>query len=266
MAKVAYEYPDRTFARLNPREIRALAQPAIEAYAHGEQDYVRSRKYVERVLKTSKGRRSGLGDLLDKASLSDVNLVKFADAFTPKAVTFKEQPFELRAGGRSHWYVDSRHGLSGASEIGMASMIMIAQANRLRIEREIVAGMGIAGLALSNTIALNEYPKDVQRVEGNDKSSPDQRYGYGLHGADVNRSKVWVVDDIATTGDSLRTLIEMVRDNGGTVEHASVLTDRSSGKAEQAMAEMGVAFHSAFVFDESTGAIKPSGQLVELAA
>jgi len=49
----------------------------------------------------------------------------------------------------------------------------------------------------------------------------------------------------------------MLRANNATVEHALGVVDRSQGKATQALADIGVVFHSLFQFDESAGQITP---------
>lgn len=118
-----------------------------------------------------------------------------------------------------------------------------------------VAGMGIAGSALVSGILLHD--PTIEAVWGNDRQDSQERYGYGLHGADVAGKLVWVVDDTATTGDSLVTLINMVREQGGIVQAAAVLTDRSAGKAQEVLGSIGVEFQALLIFDEQSGQMKP---------
>lgn len=242
----------------NPREQRALTQSTIEAYRQGGVDDRVVFQMLRKTLATTKGRRSGLEAAYNNAALSSPNLERFATHFSNRAVTYQDEEFSLRAGGSSHWYVDSRYGLSEIRPIEQAARIMIAQANKAGVDYERVAGMGIAGSALMHIIVANSFNRKLKMVQGNDDHSPDQRYGYGLHGGDVDGKVVWVVDDIGSTGNSLLTLIGMVRERGGVVEHASALTDRSGGLVASALEEVGVTFHAAFRFDEDTGTFTPA--------
>ncbi len=183
--------------------------------------------------------------------MNSINARRFAEEFASEAVTYKETPVKLRAGGESHWYIDARTGLSRGRLLKVASELMIASANTRGRQREIVAGMGIGGSALVSGIALND--SSVQAVWGNDRRDFEERYGYGLHGALFAGKNIWIVDDTATTGNSLVTLIQMMRDKGGIVTEASVLTDRSQGRVAEPLGEIGVEFSTLLVFDESSG-------------
>lgn len=239
---------------LNPRERRAYAHTMIDGHRRGEVHHRIALRAIDRAAGTKKGQGSHFIPAISRAALAPINVTRFADRFAARAVKYRDEPFKLRAlEETSHWYVDAREGLASADMLDVGSWLMIAHANTRRLQRDVVVGMGIAGSALASGIGLNDF--SVEMAWGNDKKDPTDRYGYGLHGADVDGKRVWVVDDTATTGDSLVTLIEIVRDRGGIVEEADVLTDRSQGKAAEAVQKLGVNLHALLIFDEASGQV-----------
>ncbi len=123
----------------------------------------------------------------------------------------------------------------------------------------VAAGIGIAGRALATAHAL-AFPYAFLWTHGNDdETDKDLMNGYGFHGATVAGRRVFGVDEIATTGDSLCTLVEMVQEAGGELECAAVLVDRSKGLAAEALGELGVRLNIVFEFDEEAGLIVPAG-------
>ena len=135
--------------------------------------------------------------------------------------------------------------LRGAGLAFLQGLRYHALQHQLRIinrRRELVAGMGICGRALAYGMQYagceTGFKFDV--VEANDDESPNQRYGYGLHGSNVQDKEVLLVDDVGSTGSSLLKLLDMVLDEGGIVHNGLVLTDRSGGKAREALAQRDV--------------------------
>ncbi len=239
----------------NPREIRSYAHAMIDGHRKGDVAFALARDAVAAALHTPKGQRSGFIQSLDKAAVSFVNVQRYGKRFAAQAVVYRNAPFSLRAGGMSHWYVDAREGLSDGAMLDEGARLMTTVANVERVRRRIVAGMGIAGSALTTAIMLHD--PDVEAAWGNDKHDHAERYGYGLHGAAVRGERVWIVDDTATTGDSLVTLTNMVRAEGGIVQDAAVLTDRSAGRAAAMLGEIGVRLRALLVFDERSGGMIP---------
>ena len=72
-------------------------------------------------------------------------LEEFAGALTASAVSCQEEPYELRAGDLSHWYVDCRKGLSGGSQMAQAADLIVNRADQLCDRWDMVAGSGVAG-------------------------------------------------------------------------------------------------------------------------
>lgn len=186
----------------------------------------------------------------------------FAEGLTGQAITWRRQAFKLRAGGESNWYVDVKQGISDGEMLQVAGGLLVAQVAELEIDFDVASGMGVGGSAVLNGVAfaLNRYDRyrGVGLSYGNDSRDEAQRYGHGLHGAAVDGQEVWPVDDVATTGDSLITLVEMIRENGGSVHHASTIVDRGHGVAHEALAEIEVELHALLSFDEEEGLLRPA--------
>ncbi len=190
------------------------------------------------------------------AEISPLVLHILARELADDGLQYSEKPFQLRAGGESYWYYDGRNAVMQYHP-GM----LLAKLTALKIQLfgktdfTRVAGMGVGGWAFARSIS---WVVDLPVVEGNDDKSPNQRYGYGLWGGTVPGENVLVADDTLTTGDSLRTLIGMVRDKDGIVDQAAVVTDRSNGEAGAAIySELGVRVFSLFQMDGTNGLITP---------
>lgn len=179
---------------------------------------------------------------------------KFGAELARRGLDYRQEPFDLRAGEQSHWYLDVRRALGEGALLQKASRQIMELFRLNGLKADAIAGMGVAGRALATATSIEA---DTLCVEANDDESEDQRYGYGLHGAAVAGQKVLLVDDVATSGNSLMTLAHMVREQDGLIEDAIVLVDRSHGLAARVMAEQGVYFHALYMLVEDEGLIVP---------
>lgn len=185
-----------------------------------------------------------------------MNITKFADELTKNAVEYRQEPFILRNGEKSNWYIDHRRGLSSYRMLESAGKLIVAQAKLYEVDYAVVAGGGVGGRGLAiATAGLSDKKWSIANLDINDNT--DAQNGFGLHGAKVENQEVLIVDDIGSTGSSLIELTDMVRKNGGIVEHAINVSDRSQGLVSTAMSEIGVAYHALLDFDESTGRLVP---------
>lgn len=184
---------------------------------------------------------------------------KFADELGACSIQYRDEVFTLRAGGISHHYIDARIGLSHHSLFTQVAHLMLEGTRQEEYTCDSVAGIGIGGRALVSAIGLSTSNlDDISMIWGNDKSEDeDLLNGYGLHGAKVEDKTIWAVDDTVTTGDSIVTLVEMIREARGVVTRADVLIDRSSGKAKEKLIDYGIDLHAVLQFDEERGILIP---------
>lgn len=179
----------------------------------------------------------------------------FSQTLALAGLEYRRDPFKLRGGNKSHWYFDGRQALSSGAVLAEAGSLIIAKAEAAKIKFEVVAGMGVGGRALASAVSVK---KGVLLVHANeDKEDQDPLNGYGLHGAEVATKKTLAVDDVGTTGDSLETLITMIRQENGEVEGAVTLVDRGRGKVAARLGKLGVRYLSLFELNEDTGVIRP---------
>jgi len=104
----------------------------------------------------------------------------------------------------------------------------------------------VAGPALGGIIIAHEVAKalKVRCIFGErEDGKMTLRRGFKLDPQD----KVLVVEDVITTGGSIKELIELVKSNGAGVVGAGAIVDRSSGKAD-----LGCDFRPLVKFDIKT--------------
>ena len=191
--------------------------------------------------------------------------MELADELTERAVIYRKTPFELRAGDMSHWYIDLKYGLAAGRILLSVGHYMVERADEEGFEYEAMAGIGTGGWAVVTgvSVALTQLGRgeDVYRswaVEHHKVISQGVD-AYGPH-APVEGKKIWALDDTGTTGDSLVTLNNLMKEFDGTVEHASVVVDRSNGAVAHRLGELGIGFNSLFEFSEETGLLTPTPQ------
>ena len=102
-----------------------------------------------------------------------------------------------------------------------------------------IAGIPTAGLPLSAITAYNLrkpflYVRQKQKLRGRERR---------VEGIVMPGDRVLLVDDLVTTGFSLRKSALAVRSEGGIVSDAFVLLDREEGGRER-LAEIGVKLHA----------------------
>lgn len=97
-------------------------------------------------------------------------------------------------------------------------------------------------------------------VIGNEHDVPNDQtfYARGIMGSSVAGEPVLVVDDTATTGDSIFTLIDLIHESDGIVNDVYAVVDRSRGRVARRLADVGCSFYSLYQLDEESGLILPT--------
>ncbi|MEO9364885.1 MULTISPECIES: orotate phosphoribosyltransferase [Candidatus Nitrosocaldus] len=138
--------------------------------------------------------------------------------------------FKLASGKESTYYIDLRVLPSFPAYFRMAidAMRDVIEQGIGTASIDYICSIPSAGIAYASALAYTlEKGLIYVRKEAKDHGTSKLLEGYLKHG-----SKVLILDDVATTGSSLAHAVDVVRSNGGVVEHALVLIDRLEGAGE----------------------------------
>lgn len=120
-----------------------------------------------------------------------------------------------------------------------------------------VAGVPTAGLPLA-TLISQKLRLPLLYVRKEKKSHGRKK---GIEGK-FSGGEVVLVDDVTTTGGSIKEAAETVRDEGGKVKHAVVVLDREEGAKEE-LEKNGINLHSCYTITELVGYLKNSTKIGE---
>jgi orotate phosphoribosyltransferase len=138
-----------------------------------------------------------------------------------------EGHFQLSSGKHSQLYIEKFRLLERPPQTD-ALCRMIADWARLR-SPDLVAGPTTGGLLISYEVARHLGLRSIF-AEKNENGSPGRSF---LRGFQITPGeRVLVVDDVLTTGGSVRDVLEAVRAFGGEVIGVAVLVDRSAGRVD----------------------------------
>jgi orotate phosphoribosyltransferase len=135
--------------------------------------------------------------------------------------------FTLSSGRLSSYYVDLRTvpSFPGAYRYVIDCYLALIK-NEVGLDNfDAIAGIPTAGLAFSSPVALQlQKPMIYVRKE-------EKNYGRmkRIEGMIKPGWKVLVMDDLVTTGQSILSGIDAIKEEGGEVEHVAVLIDRLEG-------------------------------------
>src|SRR5690606_1714668 len=137
-----------------------------------------------------------------------------------------DEPRELASGELSRDFIDAKAALSRGADLALACAVIAGSVAAAGIEFDAVGGL---------TLGADQFSHGVATVLGDDRAwfvVRKQPKGRGtdqlVEGAKLSRGRrVLLVDDIVTTGGSIRTAHERVVDTGAAVVAAVTLVDRS---------------------------------------
>lgn len=135
--------------------------------------------------------------------------------------------FTLSSGKLSSYYVDLRAvpSFPGAYRYVIDAYMALVK-NEVGLDKfDVIAGIPTAGLAFSSPVAL-ETGKPMIYVR---KEEKDYGRKKRIEGSISLGSRVLVIDDLITTGHSIRGAIDAIKEEGGVVKHVAVLIDRLEG-------------------------------------
>lgn len=178
------------------------------------------------------------------SSLYEVGGVKFGE-------------FTLTSGKTSPYYVDLRIVPSYPELFDMVTEFCADL-----VEREIgndykIAGVPTGGLPYATLVSYKLglpllYVRKKKKSHGREK---------GVEG-EFEEGEVVLIDDVTTTGGSIKEAAETVREEKGKVNHAVVILDREE-EAEKELETAGVSLHSCFKISELVKHLKENGKITD---
>lgn len=177
--------------------------------------------------------------------------------FDAKAIRFGK--FELTSGKISSYYIDMRIVPSYPTLFetfrDMGSKI-VEQKLEKKIDR--IAGVPTGGLPFATLIAHKTslpliYTREKERSHGRERT---------IEGELKDSDRVVVIDDLTTTGGSVKRAAKMIRKRGGIVQNAVVMLDREEG-AKENLAEKGINLHPCLKISEIVRYLKEKSLLSE---
>ncbi|MUN28161.1 orotate phosphoribosyltransferase [Sulfuracidifex metallicus] len=162
--------------------------------------------------------------------------------------------FVLNSGKVSPYYLDMR---SLPSYLEFFDVVEKAVEAIKGIEFDMIVGVATGGVPFASFLAC-KMRKPMGYVRPEKKGHGTDRLVEGY----VEGRKVLVVDDVSTTGGSLVSAVNKVRESGGIVENAIVIIDRTEGAWEK-LREIGVTLVSVFTINQILESLLSSDKIKE---
>ncbi len=157
-------------------------------------------------------------------ALLDCGTVRFGD-------------FTLTSGAKSTYYIDVKAASTDPKTLRAIAHAMAQLAAR-HGPFDAVAGMELGAVPIATAVSLEtDLPLLVIR-KGERKHGTGKR----IEGRDPRGLRVFVVEDVTTSGGSTVEAVKVLRDAGARVDHASVVVDREAG-AVAALKDIAVTLH-----------------------
>ncbi len=155
--------------------------------------------------------------------------------------------FKLTSGKNSPYYVDLRIVPSFPDAFTEICNFYTEQiANQIGLKNfDRIAGVPIAGMPFASQIAYSLKKPFLYVRKGQRRHGRQRR----VEGILVSGDRVLLIDDLVTTGLSLRKAAEAIRAEGGVVTQAVAFLDREEGGREK-LAKEGIQLHSLMKIDE----------------
>ena len=169
--------------------------------------------------------------------------------------SFKTGDFTLSSGKRSNVYFNLKPTMmdSRGSELAARAFISLM----VELEAEYVSGLEMGAVPVIGAMAavgpMIGYPVRTTFVRKRMKEHGTKELIEGLApGESLQGKRVFVVDDVATSGQSILQAIEEVRRAGGIVTDAAALVNRHEG-GEALLEAQDVKLHQVFAAAEIAG-------------
>ena len=150
--------------------------------------------------------------------------------------------FVLSSGQHASWYIDLRRILLSGDSAPLAGRVMLAATADLRYEAVggLTLGADPVATAMMHAAAVLGTNLDAFVVRKSEKAHGLQRR---IEGPDVAGRRVLAVEDTSTTGASVLTAVDALREAGAIVAGVAVLVDRG---ARDRVTALGLEFRAAY--------------------
>jgi len=148
----------------------------------------------------------------------------------------------LSSGQHASWYIDLRRILLSGVSAPLAGRVMLAATADLRYEAVggLTLGADPVAAAMMHAAAVLGMDLDAFVVRKSEKAHGLQRR---IEGPDVAGRRVLAVEDTSTTGASVLTAVDALREAGAIVAGVAVLVDRG---ARDRVTARGLEFRAAY--------------------
>jgi orotate phosphoribosyltransferase len=150
--------------------------------------------------------------------------------------------FVLSSGQRATWYIDLRRVLLSGQAAPLAGRVMLAATADLRYDAVggLTLGADPVAAAMLHAAASQGRSLDAFVVRKAEKAHGLQRR---IEGPDVTGRRVLAVEDTSTTGASVLTAVDALREAGADVVGVAVLVERG---ARDRVTQRGLPFRAAY--------------------
>ena len=156
----------------------------------------------------------------------------------------------LSSGRTAQYYVDLRRITLHHEAAPLVGRVVLDLLDRSGLQFEAVGGLTLGAdpvaAAVLHAAAAQGRAVDAFVVRKEGKAHGLQRR---IEGPDVAGRAVVAVEDTSTTGGSVLTAVEALREAGADVRGVAVIVDRATG-AREAVEAAGLTYHYAFGLDE----------------
>ncbi|MEM0085436.1 MAG: orotate phosphoribosyltransferase [Zestosphaera sp.] len=170
-----------------------------------------------------------------------------------KAGVVKIGSFVLSSGITSPFYIDMRRIYSYPK---IMKLIIYEVTKKVDLSQyDVLVGVATSGVALAAFVAaVTNKPMAYVRLEKKDHGTLSQVEG------EVEGKSSLIVDDVATTGDSIIKTYEILRNSGAIPTGALVVVDREQG-AEDRVRALGMRYHYVMTARQLFNVLKNDGLL-----
>ena len=155
--------------------------------------------------------------------------------FKSKSLQFGD--FTLASGKKSHYYLDGKRTTLDPEGAYLCGRLILEELKKQGIQADAIGGLTlgadpvVAAVAAVSFAEKDRYtPLPALIVRKEPKRHGTQRYIEGFEGPPGSR--IVIIDDVCTTGESARRAVEKVEEAGYTVVAVVCLVDREQGARE----------------------------------